>query len=91
MKDEKRRGVARGLAEEYAPRPISSYPMYGIVGASLAGLGLYAFAVFYDVDLVAYPVWIVVALLATFFASIVLRMVRSRRHRAAHRHEYDKL
>jgi len=91
MKDEKRRSVARRVAEEYAPRPISSYLMYGIVGACLAGLGLYAFAVFYDVDLIDYPAWIALALLLAFIGSIALRMVRSRRHAAAHRHEYDKL
>jgi hypothetical protein len=91
MKDEKRRGIARRRAEEYAPRPVSSYLMYGIVGASLAGLGLYAFAVFYDIDLIVYPGWIAGALLLAFLGSIVLRIIRSRRHSDAHRHEYDNL
>jgi hypothetical protein len=91
MKDKKRRGDARRLAEEYAPRPISSYLMYGIVGVSLAGLGLYAFANFYDVDPLAYPLWIALSLVAVFAGSIGLRMARTRRHEAAHRREYNKL
>ena len=90
MKDDKRRGAARKLAEGYAPRPISSLLMYGIVGSSAAGIGLVAVASFYDVDPLAHPLWVAAILLTVFVGSMVFRMIRSRRHAAAHRHEYRK-
>lgn len=90
LKDRKRRNEARKRAEKYAPRPLSSFLMYGIVGVGLAILALLAFARFYELDPFAYPLWVAAAMLLVFIGSIVLRLVRSRRHAAAHRREYDK-
>jgi len=90
MKDRKRRVASRIRAEEYAPRPQSSWLMYGVIGVVLGCLALVAFARFYDVSPLGYPIWIAAVLLAVFAASIVLRLLRSRRHSAAHRREYDK-
>lgn len=64
--------------------------MYGIVGVLLAALALAAFSKFYNLAPLAYPAWIVAALSAVFAGSIVLRMVRSRRHAVAYRREYEK-
>jgi hypothetical protein len=85
MKDRKRNVASRIRAEEYAPRPQGSWLMYGVIGVVLGSLALIAFARFYDVAPLAYPVWIGVALLAVFAGSIALRIFRSRRHAVAHR------
>lgn len=90
MKDPARKDASRRRAETYAPRPQSSLLMYGLVGVLLAGLVLIAFSRFYDVAPLAHPVWIGAVLLVVFAGSIVLRVIRSRRHAAAHRREYDK-
>jgi len=90
MKNKKRRDVSRKRAEQYAPRPQSSVLMYGAVGVSLVVLALIALGRFYDVEPFEYPLWIGVMLLLAFAGSVVLRMVRSRRHAAAHSREYAK-
>jgi hypothetical protein len=90
MKDRQRKDASRMRAEAYAPRPQSSLLTYGIVGVLLAGLALIAFARFYDVILLAYSAWIAAGLPLAFAASIVLRMVRSRRHATAYREEYER-
>jgi hypothetical protein len=90
MKDQKRNDASRTRAEVYAPRPRSSWLMYGVVGVVLGGLALVALGRFYSVSPLAHPVWIAVVLLAVFVGSIALRIVRSRRHAIAHRREYDK-
>lgn len=91
MRDEKRRDEAQIVAEAYAPRPVSSPFMYGIVGVCLAMLALAVFAGFYDFDPLAYPIPTLAGLLATFCCSLVLRWVRNRQHAAAHRREYDRM
>jgi hypothetical protein len=90
MKDKKRRVEARKRAEGYAPKPLSSVFMYGVVGACLAGLAWAAFTNFYDLDPFAYPLWLGVALLLAFGGSMILRDARGRRHVVAHRREYAK-
>lgn len=90
MKDRKRKKEAQERAENYAPRPVSSVLMYGIVGASLAGLIWIAFSRFYDIDPLAYPLWMAIVLALVFVGSMALRLLRSRRHSKAHRREYDK-
>ncbi len=90
MRDEKRRNKARIVAEAYAPRPVSSPFMYGIVGVSLAVLALAVLAGFYDFDPFAYPIPALAGLLAAFGGSLVLRWLRSRQHDVAHRREYNK-
>lgn len=90
MEDKQRKKEARERAESYAPRPVSSALMYGVVGACLAGLAWVAFSAFYDVDPFAHPLWISTVFLFVFAGSIALRLVRSRRHASAHQREYDK-
>jgi hypothetical protein len=90
MKDGKRRVEARKRAEGYAPRPLSSVFMYGIVGACLAGLAWAAFTGFYGLDPFAHPLWLAAALLLAFAGALMLRIVRDRRHHAAHRREYAR-
>jgi hypothetical protein len=64
--------------------------MYGVVGVVLGALALVALGRFYSVSPLAYPMWIAAVLLAVFAGSIAVRIVRTRRHAAAHRREYDK-
>ena len=90
MKDRKRREEARERAENYAPRPVTSVLMYGVVGVCLAGVAWLAFSRFYDLELFAHPGWMALIFLLVFVGSIALRLLRSRRHASAHRHEYDK-
>jgi hypothetical protein len=90
MKDRKRRKEAQARAEDYAPRPVTSLLMYGVVGVCLAGLVWAAVSRFYDFDAFAHPVWAAVVFLMVFVGSIALRLLRSRRHASAHRREYDK-
>lgn len=90
MKDRKRREEAQERAEHYAPRPVTSKLMYGVVGVCLAGLAWAAFTRFYDLEFFAYPVSMVVVFLLVFAGSIALRLLRSRRHASAHQREYDK-
>jgi hypothetical protein len=91
MKDRKRRIEARKRAEDYAPQPLTSLFMYGVVGACLAGLAWAAFANFYDLNPFAEPFWLAAALILAFGGAMALRVARGRRHNAAHRHEYDKM
>jgi hypothetical protein len=90
MKDRKRRKEARDRAEEYAPRPVASILMYGVVGVCLAGLAWAAFSRFYDLESLAHPAWMAGVFVLVFVGSIGLRLLRSRRHASAHRSEYDK-
>jgi hypothetical protein len=90
MQDEKRRDEAQVAAEVYAPRPVSSPLMYGIVGASLAALVVAAFAGFYDLDPLAYPFSVLSGVVVAFIGALVLRRVRLRQHDFAHRREYNK-
>jgi O-antigen/teichoic acid export membrane protein len=90
MEDSNRRQAARERAEEYAPRPESSFLMYGVVGTVIAGIALFAFSRFYSLDPLAYPLWVVAALVLVFAGSLLLRIVRSSRHHTALRDEYDK-
>lgn len=82
---------AKAVAEVYAPRPQSSAVIYGVVATSLASVALVLFCRFYDLDAVAYPLWIGGAGVLIFLASMILQLHLVRRHRTAHRVEYDKL
>lgn len=90
MKDRKRRDEAQERAESYAPRPVTSVLMYGVVGVCLAGLAWAAFSRFYDLEFFSHPAWMALLFLLVFAGSIALRLLRSRRHASAHRREYDK-
>jgi hypothetical protein len=90
MKDRKRRKEAQARAENYAPRPVTSVLMYGVVGVCLAGVAWLAFTRFYDLEFFVHPLWMVLVFLFVFAGSVALRLLRSRRHASAHRREYDK-
>jgi hypothetical protein len=64
--------------------------MYGIVGAVLAALLVVAFARFYDLNPLAYPIAVLIGLAFAFIGALVLRRVRLRQHDLAHRREYNK-
>jgi uncharacterized membrane protein len=90
LKNLRRRDEARERAEEYAPRPVDSSLAYGVVGVCLAGIGIFIFSDFYNLDPFAYPLLVASALLLVFGGSLVLRIIRDRRHKSAHRNEYEK-
>lgn len=90
MKEKQRRSEARDRAEAYAPRPVSSVLMYGIVGVCLAALAWVGFSRFYDIDPAAHPLWMAIVFLLVFVGAIALRLLRSRRNTSAQRREYDK-
>lgn len=90
MPDKHRKTRARLAAEEYAPRPEGSSLTYGLIGVALLGLALIAFEMFYNANIFAYPVLIVLALAAVFLGGIVLRKRRKRLHVAAYKDEYTR-
>ena len=90
MEDEVRNETARDVAESYAPAPQDGFDMYGLIGIILAGLAMFAFAGFYDVDLSSRPLLIVAIAASSGAAALLLRVVRKRRHNNALRTEYEK-
>ncbi len=90
MKDDARRQAARQAAQEYAPRPESGLAMYAAVGIVLSGLALLLFGRFYDIDMLTHPLWAFGLVGVVFAGAICLWLVRSRRHKQAHRIEYDR-
>lgn len=90
MKDGKRREAARQEAETYAPRPQDTRWMYGIVAAAVALLVIIAIGAFYAIDMWGQPVLVAAILALGFAAGLLIHRLRTRRHDAAHRHEYDK-
>jgi len=90
LKNEVRREAARERAEAYAPRPQDTRFMYGTIAVSVLLIGMAVIGGFYDVDLWTRP-WIIVLLVALAAAiGLLIRRLRMRRHRSAHRQEYDR-
>ena len=64
--------------------------MYGIVAVSVLLIGMAVIGGFYDVNLWTRP-WLIALLIGlAAVAGLLIRRVRMRRHRAAHRQEYDR-
>lgn len=90
MKDGRRREAARQEAETYAPRPQDTRWMYGVVATAIALLVIIAIGAFYAIDLWGQPVLVATILALGFAAGLLTHTLRTRRHNAAHRYEYDK-
>lgn len=90
MRDEIRRDAARRRAEVYAPRPTDTRFMYGIIAVSMLLVGMAVIGGFYGVDLWTSP-WLIALLVAlAALVGLLVRRLRMRRHRTAHRQEYDR-
>lgn len=81
---------AREAAEAYAPKPVGSSIMYGLIAVVSVGLALISFEMFYNANIFAYPLIIVLLLSVTFLLGIMLRKRRKRVHAAALQAEMDK-
>ena len=90
MRDPARRERARLKAETYAPAPTDSRLLYGIIAASLLLVAALGAGAFYAVDVSRHPIALLVLVVLAFGAGLVVRRVQSRRHRKAHRVEYDR-
>lgn len=87
--DEMRTERARNTAEVYAPKPADGVIMYGVVGAGLAVLSLFAFSRFYEIDFSLHPLAAILVVAAVCAGALVLRRLRSRRHKRACEVEHD--
>ncbi len=90
ISDEVRKENATEMAEGYAPKPIDSSVMYGLVGIGIAGLALFAFNRFYGFDFSLHPFLALLIIAAVCVGALVLRALRTRRHGRAWKTEYDK-
>lgn len=86
-----RRKLAFATASAYAPKPNGSYLTYGLIGVTMLALSLIFFAMFYGIDLTAYPVLIALALSFAFLLSLLFRRRRKRLHQDAVAVEHAKL
>lgn len=90
MKDQRRKDEARVRAQAYAPVPTDSRLLYGVVSASLLLVLVLIVGGFYAVDPLRYPLALTGLMALAFGLGLIVRRVRLRRHRHAHRMEYDK-
>lgn len=79
--------AAAAAANKYAPRPEGSSATYGLIAVVLAFLALVSFGLFYRIDVLAHPAFVVAGLVAMFVLGILLRKRRRRLHGKAFEHE----
>lgn len=88
MPEQLREANARAAATRYAPRPDGSTLTYGLIAVSLLALALALYGAFYQVDMLAQPVPLVLAGLGAFCVGAAFRLRLQRRHAAAYAAEY---
>ena len=88
MPDKLRKANARAAATRYAPKPDGSTLTYGLIAVSLLALALALYGGFYQVDMLAQPVPLVLAGFGAFCLGIAFRLRLQRRHTAAYEAEY---
>jgi Flp pilus assembly protein TadB len=91
MKDLQLKEIARERAEAYAPAPTDSRLLYGVIAASLLIIAAIAVAAFYGLDLSRHLGTVSVLAMVAFAAGLIFRRLQSRRHRRAHRAEYESV
>ena len=89
MRDTQRQETALLRAEAYAPAPTDSRLLYGVVAASMLVVAAIAVAAFYGVDLSRHLGAVLLLAVLAFAAGLIFRRLQSRRHRRAHRAEYE--
>jgi hypothetical protein len=91
VKNARLREAARRVAQGYAPVPTDSFLIYAILGASLVFITLAAANRLYGFDSFAHPVITGALTTVGAIAGLTWRVVQMKRHRTAHRAEYDKV
>jgi hypothetical protein len=91
MKDLRRKETARRIAEAYAPAPVDTRLMYGVVAAALMLVATIAAGAFYAVDLAQHVVTVALLTLGAFAAGLANRHLQASRHHRAHRSAYDSM
>lgn len=90
MAAKQRETNARAVANSYAPKPVGSSLLYGMIAASLAGLAMMTFSIFYDADITTFPSVIGIIFGGAFIAGVILRRRRRHLHGLAYAHEYNR-
>jgi|EndMetStandDraft_8_1072994.scaffolds.fasta_scaffold34365_5 hypothetical protein len=88
MTTAKQMAAARARASVYAPGPVGSYLTYGFIGLSLLGFVLVFLSGFYGLDLLRYPVALIVLGVAAVLSGVVLRVLWKCKHHLAVAAEY---
>lgn len=90
MADKQRETQARAAANNYAPKPVGSSLLYGLIAVTLVGLAMIIFSIFYGANIAAFPVVIGIILAAAFIAGVILRRRRRHIHGLAYTREYGR-
>lgn len=90
MLERQREANARVAANSYAPKPVGSSLLYGLIAVTLVGLAMIIFSIFYGANITAFPVIIGIILACAFTAGVMLRRRRRHLHGLAYTHEYDR-
>lgn len=89
MKDKHRKEEARLRAQAYAPAPTDSRLLYVVVSASLMLVIVFVVGGFYQVNPLHYPAALLGLVALALGSGLVVRRLQLRRHRKAHRIEYE--
>lgn len=81
---------ARKAANVYAPVPVDSPLMYGLVAIVLSSLAMWVVVKFYGFDLTTHPVLIALGFVIIFIGAVLLRRRRMRHHNLAFDEEYKR-
>lgn len=90
MVDKKRETNARAAANKYAPKPLGSSLVYGLIAVTLVGLAMIIFSIFYGANIAAFPAVLWIILAGAFVAGVILRRRRRHLHGIAYAQEYDR-
>ena len=90
MLQRQRETKARDAANNYAPKPVGSSLLYGMIAVTLAGLVMMIFSSFYRANITSYPVIIGIILASAFISGVILRRRRRHLHGLAYAHEYAR-
>lgn len=87
---DKRSNDSRSAAELYAPMPVGSSILYGLIAVVILGMVLWSVGLFYGLNFLAHPALLIGTGAAAFVCGVLLRKLRKSRHNDAYRHEYQK-
>lgn len=91
MLEGQREASARAAANSYAPKPVGSSLLYGLIAVTLVGLAMIIFSIFYGTNIAAFPIIIGIILAGAFVAGVILRRRRRHLHGLAYTQEYHRL
>lgn len=85
-----RQANARAAANSYAPEPVGSSLLYGLIAVTLVSLAMMIFSIFYGANIAAFPIVIGIILACAFVAGAILRRRRRHLHGLAYTQEYHR-